>query len=178
MILHPHIEQMYVAIEVLRRVASIMKTWGLQPPMVKRYIENYSEDSLDDLEDGSRNQEFGYLHEIRSDNSDLDISWSLCSVSEFEPLIVRVELSFGDNPEHVDSSDFCLEYNSARNEWIASYDNQVPEDEPKQPSKLATKFVKKYNMKLDDHRVLNTQEAWSAIRDMAEFYSKHSKANI
>jgi len=167
MLLHPHLEQYFTAIEALRRVAAIMKTWGIQPNIIKRYLESDSDDEP---------FVFGYSHETRTDTSQLDLSWEVYSDSEHSPIYVRVEMGFADNDKIELSQAIALEYNVSLNEWILAYEDIA--EEPGSASRLAGEFANTLGIELGVKRAQKVYEAWDLIAKMAEFYSKRVEQDL
>lgn len=170
MLLHPHLEQYLTAVAVIRQLAAVMKTWGVQPYFVQRFV-NESKDN-----DGL--PAFGYTHEVVSVDGKIALRWELRDTSEYEPIHVELQLCFRDNFNKQEARTFCAAYNTAKHEWIFTYNNEIPDGEPDVGAIYADEFAGKYEMELDSHSVQEAFEAWCIIRDMVEFYSEKSKMSL
>ncbi|MBD3281474.1 hypothetical protein GF391_01885 [Candidatus Uhrbacteria bacterium] len=162
--MHPHLEQYLTAVSVMRQVAAILKTWGIQPHLIQRFVDESKDD------DGL--PAFGYTHEAVSANGQIAICLELRDISEYQPIHVEIQLCFRDNPNKLESRSFCAEFNTAKNEWIFSYNDEIPDHEPDVPSAYADEFAGKYEMELDSHSVEEPFAAWCIIREMVEFFAR------
>jgi hypothetical protein len=161
MILHPHLKQLPIAVEVLQHMANVFKVYGLQPNEVRRIM-------ADDEESDIRRKS-GYLHMLATDNSQLDICYSLYSLSEYSPIFVKIELLFADNSDCIASRIVYVQYNCSLNEWVLGYEKN-DEVEELLFSELADEFVKRFKLQFGGKRLLPSDQSWWVIREMVMLF--------
>jgi hypothetical protein len=162
MILHPHLSQLPVAIEVMNHIATIMKAWALQPNQVHRVVEDGKEDNLF----------VGYRHECRTNDSSLDLDYEVYTESDYGMVFVSVGIVFADNDDCAGSRIILVRYDCSRKEWILSYEKNE-KDVDLRASLLADQLSEKLYLAYNENRLLGSYLAFEAIRIIVEFYARY-----
>lgn len=162
MILHPQLKHYTVAVEVLHRFAAILRVLHLQPNEVGRVVEEVGDQYW-----------VGYKHYFRTDDSCLDLSYELFSISEYSPIFVRLTLVFADNQELLGSRIIYLEYNCSTNEWLLVYKYNEAEADHFYESVLAEDLAQQLRLTFEEKRLIRPLVAMDITRIMAEFYARY-----